>query len=225
MHISRKITFCLLFVAVNLAVSGVSKTGAFETMLSLASPFMEDLGKYNLALLVLTIIINVIFISTIIEITAEQFNMGTYVLTRLKRRNPIKSLCVYSVRCVFIVWGCKVGTDFLFSQMNGTDNIVSAIVIEMSTLLTSFIWLLLVYLFLEIHMKVRWVYFIMISCVIVFQYMSAYIPLGSVFVFGSPGILEMPGMWILLKILCAMLLFLLNCKIYGSYEYYDNIDE
>jgi len=221
----RKIMFFVLFCAINLAVTGVLRTDAFYAMLSVVSPFDESRGGYNFGLLALCITVSIIFICALIQEITEQFSVGNYLLTRTTRNQGYRYLLKRSIRNTITVFFCKMIADVVFSHMDGIKNVTNAIVAAISTLLTLFIWNFVIYLLFQMHMKEKWVYFIMVLGVILMQYTSAYLPFCSVFVFGSPAIFETPMLWICVKAVCAALLLEINFKTYNKYEHLGMVED
>ena len=219
MHSKRKVMYLALFTAINLAVTGVFRTEAFYAMLKIASPFDESRGGYSFGVLALCITVCIIFICALIQEIAEQFCIGNYMLTRTTRENVLRHLLKRSIGNTLTVFLCKMIADILFSQMDGMTNVSRAIVIALSTLVTLFIWNFLIYLLFQIHMKEKWTYFIMVLGAILMQYTSAYVPICSIFVFGTPAILKAPVFWIGAKGLCVVVLLMINFKTFNKYEH------
>lgn len=225
MSSKRKITFFVLFSAINLAVTGVFRTDAFYAMIKVASPFDVSRGVYSFGLLALCITASIIFISALIQEVTEQFSVANYMLTRTTRSQVYRQLLKCSIRNTLVVFLCKMIADVVFSQMDGMKNVTNAIVVALSTLVTLFIWNLVIYLLFQMHIKEKWVYFIMVLGVILLQYTSAYLPICSIFVFGSPAIFEAPIFWICVKAVCVVLLLTINFKTYNKYEHLGMVED
>ena len=207
-----------MFSAINLSVIGISRQEAFSSLLSVVYPYNESTQNYNFFLLILNVCVGLIFITVIIKTADEQMLMNNYILVRTSRKKAICIVIFRTLKAFAWVYVVKILTDLLFSQMNKTENLLKAVIAELSIFLTIIIWTLCVYAFLQNHIDAKWVYFIVICSAIVLQYFSAYVPFFTLFVFGSPSMRNLSALWLLLKFVLSLMLFFVNIIKAENYE-------
>lgn len=133
-----------------------------------------------------------VFISLIIQTEHQQNLISNYLLTRTDRRKNFHIMFFHTIRSVSFVLFIKIISDILFSQISGFDNIKDAFLVEISSLLTVSIWMLICYILMHVHIEIKWIYYLIISTVFISQYLSAYISIFSLLIFGSPDIKNNP---------------------------------
>lgn len=216
--VKKFIGYIFLFSIIDLSVIGGTDQEAFYSLLSVVYPYNENSHNYNFILFALNICIGLIFVSTIIKNADEQMLMNNYILVRTSRKTALCIGIFRNLKSFGLIFIIKILVDLLFSQMNKAENLSKAFFAEISIFLTLIIWELFIYIMLQQHISVKWTYFIVICSVIVFQYFSAYVPLFTIFVFGSPAMKILPLLWLLLKFGCILILFFVNIMISKNYE-------
>ena len=216
--IKRYIGYLSLFSIINLSIIGVSRQTAFYSLLSIVYPYIENSHTYNFVLFALNISIALIFVSGIIKNADEQKHMNNYILVRTSRKNALCIGIFRNLKSTALIFFTKILADFLLSQMNKTENLLEAVIAEVSIFLTLIVWTLFIYIMIQKHMAIKWIYFYVICSVIVFQYFSMYVSVFTLFVFGSPFLKALPAVWLILKSGLIIILFFVNVLISKKYE-------
>lgn len=217
--IKRPIVYLCLFSIINLSIIGFSHKEPFYSLLAVVYPYDEVVGKYNIIYLTLNICICLIFVSSIIQNTHKQYILSNYILTRTTRKRAFCNGLFHVLKSIAVVFSVKLISDILFSQPNGLNNILNVISAESSMALTLVMWSLVCFILFQLHISMRLIYFAIICMAVISQYLSAYLSVFSLFVFGSPAIKENPIIWLMLKTVLIILLLALNLIVSNRYEH------
>ena len=217
--IKKVIIYLCLFSIINISVLGFSHKEPFYSLLSIVYPYNEIIKKYNIVHFTLNICIYLIFVSSIIQNTHMQYLLNNYILTRTNKKKAFCTSFFYVLKNIMVVVSSKFMSDILFSQMNGFNVFFNVISIEISTVLTLVLWILICFVLFQLHVSMRWIYFSIISVAVISQYLSAYLSYFSLVVYGSPAIKAHPIFWFVSKMLLIILLLVLNLMISNRYEY------
>lgn len=144
--------------------------------------------------------------------------MNKYILIRTSRIRAYANQMLNTVKAVLKMMCIKVLSDFLWSYMSGTTNLLLAVMVEISTLLSIFEWIILIYLMEYVHIRSKYRYCILVLAIAGAQFISAYCLWFSVFVPGSPAIYETPVFWIAVKMAVVVVMVIVSMIVSRQYE-------
>ncbi len=216
-----KVYSFILFLLINVAVIGVNSNPPFHAMESILIPNNDITGTVNFYHFLLNICVCLIFISAVIRMTDEQFQLNSYILTRTTEKKAFMLHIIRVGKELTILVFLKLTADICLGQIKGFENFDKFLPLALTTLITVYLWIVIVYLLKLLRISTKFTYFIMAGSIVLAQYLSTFVPVLTVLVIASSSYLKHVLYWLALKVLllvCIIYINLVFCKKYESYE-------
>lgn len=208
------------FSFLNLSIIGVRKMPPFYAVETILIPFDYQTHKINYYCFMLNIILTLLFVSEIVKLVDEQFQMQDFLFTRtVKKKAILRSLLMVN-RKIILLFLLKFMIDILFSQANKMINFDRFLWLSASTIMNVILWVLFAYLLRLKAVPVKMIIMILMVSNMILLLLSDKIRLISVFIISSSHFFTNPVLFLSAKII---IIFLISICIGMSVKNYEVI--
>lgn len=210
-----------LFIFLNLMYMSVleAKPGQpFEAMFKVLFPYDVVAKEYDGMLIIFNVALTMLIMSLMVKRIDEQLNLNKYIITRTTELRAWGIQVLSVLKVIVKIMLIKVAVDCMWSYPKGMQHVKMAIMMELSTLLSICIWGIMIYILNFVHMQPKFRYFLVIVIVVISQIMSAYDPMFSLIVPGSPDISVNPKYWLIVKTVALIDGLVIMCMLAKRYE-------
>lgn len=212
------IPFTLIFL-ITLVANDDNHLFSVYSVHNLLIPYNLDADSINIILVALNFGFVLLFVYTMVKKTEELFNMGKYIIPREYNQTFFVVYLKEIIQLVCHLIVAKLLVDFIFSLMNSFSEVTNIILFSISTVLTAFIWLLLIFCLKIYHVKANLVYFLMLLFILIAQLLSFEYTFFSVFIIASSNFFDATLFIVVTKLI--LILFLFICNMYAVTKYED----
>ena len=185
---------------------------------SILIPYNFEEGNVIFINLILNYSIVIIFITNIIKNCNEIFSMSPYILTRCNKKKSFKKFFFRVFKSIINLIIIKLIIDILTGDISSFENLKQLISCYTLYILTINIWITTTILLYILRIENKTIYFVLLTVILISQYISFDIGYFSIIVFASKYTLEHYQLVVGCKAILGSILFIFSFFRLKKYE-------
>lgn len=183
-------------------------------------PYNYENNKIILINLLLNYSFIIIFIMDIIKKCSSAFFMHVYIQQRCTKTKAYVIILKRIFKSIGILLFIKFIIDTIFGNITSLDDVMVLLLFYLLYILTISLWVAIILILYLWNLSEKQICFLMISGILIFQYLSFKVPFFNIFIIASKDTLSNVNILIITKII--LLIFLLSIS-YFKYKQHEII--
>lgn len=219
LRIVKSIVILVCFSLLNVAVmdSVPSFAPSFHVMQVLFIPYDHGINRIHIVGFALNIGLSMVLINMIVKRVDELFAMSCYILTRTSPQRAMLLQIWWIFKQIVWILTIKLFAYIMFIQNIG--QLAYVLWFTLVSILTIAFWIVCVHTLKIIHISNKVISSVCLFLIVLFQYLSFYSHIPSVFIMGSSFLLDYPWLCMGLKILLLTSCLFINQYYAKSYQH------